>query len=82
MKYFANYTANNGTCLIREITDTNKARIIKVISDIANAERFAGSECRWYVHDERGVCVAMGYTSKTGQRFRVRGHDLYYYNLE
>ena len=82
MKYFANFSANNGTHYAQDITDTNKERLIKVIRSAANGNRFAGNECSWHVHNEQGECVAAGYTLTTGQRCRVHGTDLRYYDAE
>lgn len=66
MKYYANFTANNGTSLIEPLEDTNKARIIKSIREIANGERFAGNTCRWHVSDETHQIIAAGYTDRDG----------------
>lgn len=66
MKYYANFTANNGTSMIEPLEDTNKARIIKSIRKIANGNRFAGNTCRWHVCDETGKTVAAGYTDRDG----------------
>lgn len=82
MKYFANFNANNGTCYDHDITDTNKARIIRRIANTANGNRFAGNECSWHVLDEQGNCVAAGYTLPSGQRCRVTGRDLSYYDAD
>lgn len=82
MKYFANFSANNGTRYAQDITDTNKERIIKSISSTANCIRFVGNECHWYVHNEQGKCVAAGYTLSNGLRCRVKGTDLRYYDAE
>ena len=81
MKYTANYTANNGTHLAQDISDTNKARIIKTIYNIANGNRHAGSQCNWYVHDSNGYCVAAGYTLACGLRYRIKGILLRYYDV-
>jgi hypothetical protein len=80
MKYYANFNANNGTRYAKDITDTNKERIIKTISSVANGNRFAGNDCSWRVHNEHGKCVAYGYTLPSGQRCRIHGSDLRFYD--
>lgn len=71
MKYFANFKANNGTHYQNPIEDTNKARIIKDIRDIAEGNRFENSECSWLVWDETGTEVARGGCRSDGKRYRA-----------
>lgn len=73
---------SNGTRYINNITDSNKERIIKRVREGANGNRPAGGECTWYVCNESGECVAVGYTLANGQRCRVYGNDLRNYDEE
>lgn len=82
MKYYANFNANNGTHLAKDIIDTNKKRIIQTISQIANENRFDNNTCCWNVYDERGKNVAAGYTLPNGQRCRIPDNDLQYFNAD
>lgn len=80
MKYYANFNANNGTHNTEDITDTNKARIIKTIRRIANANRFTGNTCNWTVKNEKGQCIAAGFTDSDEKEHRINKYDLKYYN--
>lgn len=80
MRYFAYFYANKGLHYAGRVSDTNKQRLITTICGIANSCRYANNRCTWYVQDERGVCVAAGYTLRSGQRIRVKGQDLEKYN--
>lgn len=74
MKYFANFNANHGTTFDKPIWDTNKARIIKDIRDIAEGNRFAGNGCCWQVWyvDANGRVVVFtdGGMDVNGRRYR------------
>ena len=52
MRYFANFTANNGTSLQRDIEGNNKFELLARIRHIAMANRFEGNNARWWVEDE------------------------------
>ena len=75
--YFANFSANNGTCFRTPIKGTNKKELIQRIRSIAEAERFAGNECSWAVwlddendEDECNV-IAKGGMLANGMRYRI-----------
>lgn len=73
MKYIANFCANNGTSLITPLEGNNKRDLARRISAIAKAERFAGSESRWTVHEKAtGICVAGGTIYEWGSRLWER----------
>ena len=70
MRYYANFSANNGTHMMTPIEDSNKSRIIKSIRNIANGNRFDGGECAWSVWDQNDKVVAKGGTLSDGTRYR------------
>lgn len=47
--YKANFSANNGTRLMNNLTGTNKEELNKKVRDLALAERFEGNSCQWAV---------------------------------
>ena len=69
-KYTANYTANNGTTMLKPIEDTNIKRIISDIREIAEGNRFQDNECKWSVYCE-DTCVAEGGMTREGRRYRI-----------
>jgi hypothetical protein len=74
MKYYANYTANNGTTLMNPLTGTNKNELIKDIRHLANGERFDKNTCSWCVWIEKNgdaVEVAAGGTDCNGRMYRT-----------
>lgn len=68
MKYKANYNTN-GTCFAKAINDTNKARIIKDIREIAEGNAGYKGNCAWWVEDETGKEIAAGGLAN-GVRYR------------
>lgn len=76
MKYYANYNANDGTRMEKDITGTNKKEIIRIIRDIANGERYTGHSCTWTVYDQHGHCAAKGGTYDDGKQYRIDKHYL------
>lgn len=77
--YYANFNANNGTRLSSDLEDTNLARIIKTIRDIAEGNRFADGNCSWAVYeqdDDCMRCVAAGGYNACGGRYRVKDAEL------
>lgn len=78
--YYANFNANNGTCYGEPITGTNKAKLIKDIRHIAEAERFAGNECSWCVYikgrDDEYISVARGGMMPGGYRWRDNTREI------
>ena len=60
MIYRANFSCNNGTTLMKPLSDTNKQRLAKRIRDWAKAECFIGNTYRWWVTDENGVDIMEG----------------------
>jgi len=75
MKYYANMWVNNGTRFQRDITDTNKRRLISSIYQSAKANRFPGNRASWSVYDENGHCVAAGSIEDWGS-FRTPEEEL------
>lgn len=78
--YYANYMTNDGTHLLHDLTDHNKAKLVKHIRDIAEGATYTNSACAWSVYDESGTCVAMGGTWSRGGRWRVKAEHLHNYN--
>lgn len=72
VRYYANFSANNGVKFATPIEGTDKSRLIRAIRAFANGERCVGSECEWWVFDERGEEVARGGTTCTGWKYRVK----------
>lgn len=70
MKYYANFDANNGTHWMHAIEGTNLKEMIRDIRGTAEAERFPGNACCWWVKDEEGRPVAMGGVTRSGRRYR------------
>lgn len=63
MKYFASFTANNGsTSNIEPYEFTNKAKAIKGIKAIVAGEHFlqTGNKSTYCVWNENEICVAQG----------------------
>ena len=59
-KYFANFSTNNGSCLMKPAEYTSKKDAVSSIRRWAVGETFAGNEFTWYVEDENGNEVARG----------------------
>lgn len=79
--YYANFWANNGTHYNTPITDTNKAKIISDIKEIAKGERFAGNCASWkvwYKDADENICVAAGYFDEHGRSHLYKGDELYW----
>lgn len=78
MIYYANFNANNGTSFMAPIQGTNKNDLIKAIRSTAEAERFQGNSCSWYVFyvdyktykTSASICVASGGVDRKGKRYR------------
>lgn len=62
-KYYANFNANNGTCLIHAEEFSSKEKAITTIRQWAVGETFFGNSFRWCVWDEDGRSIAEGYGS-------------------
>ena len=48
-KYYANFSANNGTTMANPIKDTDKARILKTIREIAKDSTATGNAVDFWV---------------------------------
>lgn len=59
-KYYANFSANNGTHLMRNEEFTSKKEAITTIRQWAKDETFFGNSFRWSVFDEDGRDIAVG----------------------
>lgn len=78
MRYYANFKANNGTSFASPIESDNKNELIKAIRSIAEANRFQGNSCSWFVwyidyktyKSQASVCVASGGIGRDGKRYR------------
>ena len=71
MKYYANFSANNGTSLATPYEGTNLKEIIRDIRGTAEGERFPGNTCAWWVTDEEGRTVAEGGMNQYGRRYTL-----------
>ena len=63
MKYFASFTANNGsTSNIEPYECINKAKAVKSIRAIVAGNHFPqlGNRSSYCVWDENGICIAQG----------------------
>lgn len=69
MKYFANFSTNNGTRLEKDLESTNKKELAKEISLIARGNCLEGNEFSWLVYNEKGIVVAAGAGRKTENGF-------------
>lgn len=69
MKYFAEFTANNGSTTISEPYEyTNKATAIKDIKSIVRGEHFRQpyNSSKYMVWDSEGEIIASGYIHDNG----------------
>lgn len=64
-KYFANFSCNNGTTLMKAMESTNKKKLAQSISASARAECFHGNCFTWRVWDEKEEIVAAGSGKKS-----------------
>lgn len=65
-KYRANFSVNNGTCLMKSFESSNKFELWKDIKECACGELFCGSHGTCWVMDEDGRTVFEAYIEKTG----------------
>lgn len=80
MEYLANFSANNSTSFQYPISGTNKNELIKAIRATAEAERFQGNKCSWWVFyidyktykTPASICVARGGVDRSGKRYREK----------
>ena len=71
MRYFANFTANNGTSLQRDIEGNNKFDLLARIRHIAMSNS-DGNNARWWVEDEaRHMVFDESYIPRVGLRYWI-----------
>lgn len=71
--YYGYWDANNSTGNREPIINTNKQRLIKYLREIAEANCFDKSTCRWSVYDTPfgQVPIAAGGMRNDGSRYRT-----------
>lgn len=68
-KYYAEFIAYHNTRSSKPYEDTNKARLISDIREIAEGNTPKGGECYWIVYDGTKTIVADG-GNMNGRRWR------------
>lgn len=78
MKYYAEFTANNGsTYMANPIEDTNKAKLIRSIKYMVRGNHYQQpcNQSTYRVWDEKGKVVASGYVFGKNA-WRVREEEI------
>ena len=72
MKYYGNFSTNNGTMLSDHIRGNDRHALNKYLREFAMGQRFPGQEASWWVNDLSGHTVFEGqYIPNVGIRYSV-----------
>lgn len=72
MKYYGNFSTNNGTMLSEHIRGNDRHALNKYLREFAMGQRFPGQEASWWVNDLIGHTVFEGkYFPGVGIRYSV-----------
>ena len=72
MKYYGNFSTNNGTRLSEHIRGNDRHALNKYLREFAMGQRFPGQEASWWVNDLGGHTVFEGkYFPGVGIRYQV-----------
>lgn len=75
-KYYANFCAKNGTTMANPIIDTDKARILKTIREIAKGKRLAGNTADFWVVSEN-IFIYYGTIDQNGRTsYLIKNQEL------
>ena len=72
MKYYGNFSTNNGTRLSEHIRGNDRHALNKYLREFAMGQRFPGQEASWWVNDLSGHTVFESqYIPNVGIRYSV-----------
>lgn len=75
-KYYANISANNGTIMVETIQDTDKARLLRTIREIAKGKRLAGNTADFWVVSEN-IFIYYGTIDQNGRTsYLIKNQEL------
>ena len=79
MQYYGNFTVNNGTTMMKCVTNNNKHKLLKDLKEMALSNRFEGNKASWWIRDENDdIVFEAEFTPGTGTRFSVYNYKSMY----